>query len=400
MNVLFLTMAKMDSLQERGIYQDLMNEFRNNGHHLYIISPIERREDKNTFVSVENGVTFLNVKTLNIQKTNIIEKGVGTLLIEPLFLKAIKKHFNSVKFDLIVYSTPPITLLNVVKHIKFRDSAKTYLLLKDIFPQNAVDLKMIKKKSFLYRFFRKKEKQLYEISDTIGCMSPANVQYILKHNSEISADKVEVNPNSINPVPIVPVSKERRKNLKDKFQIPEDAKIFIYGGNLGKPQGLSYLLKLISDYQGDQRIFFLVIGSGTEKDYIRDWFMSNKPQNARFIEALPKKDYDEMVQISDVGMIFLHKDFTIPNFPSRLLSYLENSLPVLAVTDPNTDIGKIVEEANAGFRVIAGDREVLAERIEFLLKNNLDEMKKCSKFLLYNEYLVEKSYNLIIEKLN
>ena len=62
-----------------------------------------------------DGVRILKVKTLNIQKTNVIEKGVGTLLVESQFKNAIKKHFGGIKFDLITYSTPPITFTNVVK---------------------------------------------------------------------------------------------------------------------------------------------------------------------------------------------------------------------------------------------------------------------------------------------
>ena len=49
----------------------------------------------------------------------------------------------------------------------------------------------------------------------------------------------------------------------------------------------------------------------------------------------------------DVGLIFLDKRFTIPNFPSRLLSYMQASMPVLAATDVNTDIGKVIEEGES-----------------------------------------------------
>ena len=63
---------------------------------------------------------ILNVKTQNIQKTNIVEKGIGTLLIENQFKAAIKKHPSDVRFDLITYSTPPITFTNVVKYLNYR----------------------------------------------------------------------------------------------------------------------------------------------------------------------------------------------------------------------------------------------------------------------------------------
>src|SRR5690606_23181917 len=102
-------------------------------------------------------------------------------------------------FDLVLYSTPPITLVKVIEFIKSQHGAFSYLLLKDIFPQNAVDMGMIKKNGFVYSRFRKKEIRLYDISDVIGCMSPANVRFILDHNADLRPEKVEVNPNSIEP---------------------------------------------------------------------------------------------------------------------------------------------------------------------------------------------------------
>ena len=73
------------------------------------------------------------------------------------------------------------TFKKVIDYFKKRDNATTFLLLKDIFPQNAVDLGILSKrgvKGIIYRFFRKKERDLYRISDYIGCMSPANVAYV------------------------------------------------------------------------------------------------------------------------------------------------------------------------------------------------------------------------------
>ncbi|WP_435524943.1 hypothetical protein [Chryseobacterium indoltheticum] len=106
----------------------------------------------------DNGATILRVKTFNVLKTNIIEKGIGTLAIEYQYLNAIKKYLQNTKFDLVLYSTPPITFVKVIKYIKNRDGAFSYLLLKDIFPQNAVDMKMLKKDGVLHKMFLKKEK--------------------------------------------------------------------------------------------------------------------------------------------------------------------------------------------------------------------------------------------------
>lgn len=397
MNIIFLTLAGITSIEERGIYQDLLRKFRDEGHDVTIVTPVERKKKISTNFKKNEGASILQVKTFNIQKTNIIEKGIGTLAIEYQFLSAIKKHLADKKFDLVLYSTPPITFGKVINYIKLRDGAYSYLLLKDIFPQNAIDMKMLKERSFIHKQFVKKEKKLYEISDTIGCMSPANVDFILKHNPEIDKKKVEVNPNTIEPIEFS-YSENEKKAILEKYDIPTDKKVLVYGGNLGKPQGLDFLLETISA-TNNKNAFFLIVGDGTEFPKMKDWFENQKPKNAKLLQRLPKADYDALLAACDVGLIFLDKNFLIPNFPSRLLSYLEMSMPVLAATDVHTDIGTIVEENNCGYKVVSGDQTEMQAKIKLLLTENLIVKGENARALLRNNYTVEKSFNLILNKL-
>jgi glycosyltransferase involved in cell wall biosynthesis len=400
MKVLFLTMSKINSFSDRGIYTDLLREFYEEGHNVYAVCPSERREKKKTAVRKEKEGTILNVQTLNLQKTNIVEKGFGTLAIEYQFLSAIKKHFPEVKFDVVIYSTPPITFYKVINFIKKRDQAYSYLLLKDIFPQNAIDMKILKKNGVLHKMFVKKEQKLYSISDTIGCMSEANKKFVLQHNSSINAKKVEVNPNTINPI-VFNQNQEGKKAIKLKYNLPIDKKIFVYGGNLGKPQGVDFLLETIKSTK-IENVFFLIVGSGTEYNRVEKWFENQQPKNAILLAGLPKQDYDLLLNACDVGLIFLHKDFTIPNFPSRLLSYLEMKIPVIAATDENTDIGDVIEDNKCGFKVISGDIEKMQIAIEKMLSDeeNYNRMKENAWSLLQKDYQVTRSYNLIKEKVN
>ena len=175
----------------------------------------------------------MRVKIGNNKKANLIEKGFTTVFLPKWYIKAIKRYFSDVKFDLVLYPTPPITHYETVKFIKKRDGAKSYLLLKDIFPQNAVDIGMMSKtgvKGILYKYFRKIEKNLYAISDYIGCMSQANVDYVLKHNPEVDPNRVEICPNSIE-VQDMQITSQIRKEMRKKYNLPSDKKIFVYGGN-------------------------------------------------------------------------------------------------------------------------------------------------------------------------
>ncbi|WP_187477632.1 glycosyltransferase family 4 protein [Amniculibacterium sp. G2-70] len=397
MRILFLTLVGIKTVEERGIYQDLLRKFRNEGHDVTIVTPVERRLGISTNFKRKDGVSILQVKTFNIQKTNVVEKGIGTLAIEYQYLTAIKKYLSDVKFDLVLYSTPPITFVKVIEFFKKRDHAYCYLLLKDIFPQNAIDMKMLKAGGFIHKQFVKKEKKLYQVSDTIGCMSPANVDFIIKHNPEVNPQKVEVNPNTIEPITIN-YTEDDKSSIRIKYGIPTDKKVLVYGGNLGKPQGLSFLLETIEATK-QQELFFLIVGDGTEYFRIKTWFENNKPSNAKLLQKLPKVDYDKLLAACDVGLIFLDKNFIIPNFPSRLLSYLEMKMPILAATDPNTDIGEIIEANNCGFKVLAGNQNDMQTKLNMLLKSSLDILAENGNILLQENYTVDKSYDLIINKL-
>lgn len=398
MNILFLTLYQVDSIAERGIYTDLLRKFRELGHKVTVVTPVERRMGVYTNVKVVEGVNLLQVKTLNIQKTNIVEKGVGTLAIEYQYLLAIKKYLGDIKFDLVYYSTPPITFAKVIAYIKKRDGAFAYLLLKDIFPQNAVDMKMIKQGSLLHRFFQHKERRLYQLSDRIGCMSPANVDFLLKHNPTLTASKVEVNPNSISPLHIA-YSVGEKESIRLKYNLPLDKKILVYGGNLGVPQGVEFLIDTIAQLQAPDA-YVLVVGSGTQYNKLKNWFDTYKPSNASLLAGLPKADYDALLAACDVGLIFLHKDFTIPNFPSRLLTYLEMKKPILAATDKNSDMGSIIESAGCGYWAEWGDSTTMQENITLLCQADLKAMGEKSWELLEKEYLVERSYELIVGGVN
>jgi glycosyltransferase involved in cell wall biosynthesis len=398
MNILFLTIIGVNDITGRGIYNDLMRYFRDNDHQVHIVCPTERRFHQKTHLKVEQGISILKVKTLNIQKTNIIEKGIGTLLVEQQFLNAIKIHFNAIKFDLVLYSTPPITFTKVIKYIKVKDHAKSYLLLKDIFPQNAVDLKMMKENGILHNYFKKKERELYAISDHVGCMSPANVAYILKKHY-LNPDKVEVNPNSLDPVTNgKPIDKSLVRN---KYKIPTNAVVYVYGGNLGKPQGIDFIIKVLNSNINRKNMFFVIVGSGTQYNKLAIWFKNEQPNNMLLLNALQKSEYDLLLAACDVGLIFLDHRFTIPNFPSRLLSYIEFKIPVLAATDKVTDLGVILSQNNFGKWSLAGDLDAFNRNLEVFLNADIrNEMGANAYRFMMENYQVKHSYNLIINKFN
>ncbi len=392
-----MTLAKINDINDRGIYPDLLRKFRDEGHDVTIVCPNERKYNLRTqFIDVK-GVKILKVWTTNIQKTSTIEKGITTLFIEHLFLFAINKYIRVFNFDLIIYSTPPITFTNIIKKIKKKSKATTYLLLKDIFPQNAVDLGMIKLNGILYKYFKHKEKMLYAISDYIGCMSPANLEYILKNNFEINVNKIEVNPNSVD---VLKVIEAPNIDFYKKYNIPTNKILFLFGGNLGLPQGVEFLKQNVEFCKTIKGAFFLVVGDGTEFENISKWVNSTSLNNLILIKEIPACEYNALLKIVHVGLIFLNPAFTIPNFPSRLLSYMQFKIPIISATDEATDIGDIAQENNFGFKCHTNDKIKFYHFVKLLLDYDLrNKMGENAYNYLIKEYDVKITYQKIIQKI-
>lgn len=397
MNVLFLTLVKFENLQDQGIYTDLIREFNKNGHDMYIIQPLEKRYKLNTHHNKSDGINILNVKIGNITKTNIIEKGISTITLQKKIKKALKKHYKDISFDLILYATPPITFGSVIEYIKKKFNSVSYLMLKDIFPQNAVDIQMLSKRNPIYWYFRHKEKKLYQLSDYIGCMSTANVNYVIQNNQQINESKIEVCPNSITPIDFN-VDDSNKLNIRNEYNLPPDKTIFIYGGNIGKPQGIDFLIKCLDKNEYNLKSFILIVGSGTEYSKLKKYFDNTKPVNSKLISHVEKEKYELLVKACDVGLIFLDRRFTIPNFPSRLLSYMQASIPVLAATDINSDIGKVIKSGSFGYWCESVD----VDKFNHLVNKLCDEILRLglgrnARYYLEEHYSAMHSYEIIIK---
>lgn len=400
LNILFLTLLDFEDFNQRNIYTDLINEFIENGHNVFVVSPVEKKNWVNFKIIKAANYMIVKPKIGNYQKTNILEKGISVVTLEKFFINAIKKHYCDVVFDLILYSTPPVTFANAVSFVKKRDGATSYLLLKDIFPQNSVDLGILSKKGikgFIYKYFRYKEVKLYKKSDFIGCMSDANKEYILKNNRFVTDEMIEVNPNS-EKNDLLAVN-DNGRNLRSFFGIPSNKKIFIYGGNLGKPQGVDFILKCIGDNEKREDVFFAIFGSGTEYNKIQNYITSNDIRNASIHTQQEKEVFEKLVALADVGMIFLDYRFTIPNFPSRLLTYMKQKKPVLITSDPITDIGKIAKENNFGDYCYSNNLEEFGKLV-INFKENYDLKlmgNRAYDYFLAN-YTVEETYKKIMRK--
>lgn len=394
MKVLFITLLKISSIDESNIYMDLMRCFAERGEEVFIISPLEKKEGGKSTLEKGNGISLLRVRTGDLFNVSLLKKALGQFTLPYYYKRGINSFFKNIDFDLIIYTTPPISIFQVVRELKNKYGAKTYLLLKDIFPQNAKDLGLIREPFF--SLFRKTERKLYDISDYIGCMSEKNVEYLIENN-KIDAKKIEVCPNSIH------VRREYRpkrlSGVLKKYEIPEDRLIFIYGGNLSIPQDVGFIVSCIERAGREfERGYFVICGDGSKRQLLEDFIRDKAPKNLSFLGRLNREEYEEIVAACDVGLIFLDNRFTIPNFPSRLLSYMENSKPVLVCTDENTDIGSVVTKNNFGLYTKSDNTENFVKKLrEFDNEALREDYGLASYRYLVNNYRVELCYDIIMK---
>ena len=400
MRILFIQIPGYTKASDKGIYPDLIRYFKNKKHEIYVVTSFERNSQKPTTYYEDNGIHILGVKTLNITKAGTIEKGIGYLTAEGQYKRAIKKYLRDTQIDLVIYSTGCFLMSSPVEYIKNRDGAMTYLLLKDIFPQNAVDLGMFSKNSIFNKYFSYRERKSYEAADYIGCMSPRNVEFLLENNAWIDKDRVEVCPNSVEiDGKLKTLNSEEKCEIRRKYGIPKDKMVIIYGGNLGAPQGIPFLIKAIDAARVNDKAFFLVVGSGTYYKAFETFIKNNNPDNIKLLKALPQNEYNNIVKACDVGLICLDYRFTIPNYPSRLLAYLQNAMPVLACTDMSCDTGTIAEKNGYGYFTPSNSTEGFVKTVQKFTDHpeTLKAMGMKGYEFLKKNYLVEQSYNIIMK---
>lgn len=366
-----------DVNENSSMYTDLAQEFASKGHEVYVAVA---NGPYKTSLNTEGGIKVLRVKTLELYNTGVIKKGLANVLLPYQVSKGIEKYIQDFHFDAVIVSTPPITYLNTVEKFKKKFNSRIYLILRDIFPQNARDLGIIRN-PILFNYFRRKERKLYFISDYIGCMSTGNIDYIVQHNPEVIRKKLHLLPNwkKVMEYTLPNLALKRELGLENKF-------IALYGGNFGKPQQIEFILDLANELINLEDVVFILIGEGSEKQRIIELVAKRKIFNVLIKDSLPRDQYQELVKICDIGLVNISDKFTIPNIPSRTLSYWEAKIPVLAAIDKNTDFSTILEESGSGLWSIAGD---------------LNTYKQNFKELYYNDELRmsmgEKGYNYLKE---
>ena len=398
MNVLFLLPRYSESKNDSTLEKDLVEEFYKKGHDVTVVSLLE--EKKEDYLINQEGINICKLKCGKYYSngTTKFDKGI-TLLKLPFVLtyklpKIIKK-----KIDLIILSTPMMNSSYLIKNLKKIYNCKVLLIVWDIFPQNAVDVQMIKNK-ILIKLLEKKYENSLKNADYISAMSDGNKQYLIK-NFKICNKKVFILENWA-------FIKERilvdRKKIRIKYGYQEDDFIAIFGGNIGRLQQLDNILNLAKKLLEVEKIKFLLIGNGAEKEKLQNRVKREKIKNVSFFNYVPREDYEKLTAACDIGIVSLDERFTVPNFPSKTTDYFKLSLPILASLDncAAEDYGVfLAEKIKGGLFAQAGNIEELYEKFMLLYSN--EELRRelgDNGRKYYEENLgVDKAYVTIMDEI-
>lgn len=394
MKALFLMFAFPDMNKSFNMYTAMVDMFNDNGHTVTVVAP--GNDKKQTSIVLENGIEVLRVKTLPIKNVSNIRKGVANLVLPYQYQFNINKFYKNKKFDLIIIPTPPITLGSLAAHLKHKHNAQVYLILRDIFPQNAVDLGFMKSGSLIHKLFKNKENKLYKIADQIGCMSQANIDFV-KNNNQVTTDKLHILSNwqYINTDSSLNIDTIRRNyKIENKF-------VIVFGGNMGKPQQLENVVELAARCKPHSDIVFILLGEGVMMDKIRKELKEKNLNNVQIYGSIPKLEYQSLLQACDLGLISLHKDFTIPNIPSKALDYWNVGLPILSSVDRATDFGEILDKSQSGLWAYAGQHEQLYNCLVKLYENpDLRKQMSINGKAYFRSHLTpEIAYATVISKI-
>lgn len=359
MRILFTLLLAPSDLHNGGMYEDLVMEFKKNGHDITIIGG---SQDETRYYK-EHDIHILKVKSLPVLYVkNLIRKGVGMATLPWYFKRAYNKYLKNKKYDWIVMPTPPITLIDVVKYIKKRSGAKLYMILRDIHPQSSASLGEIKYKWMVDYLYRRSELG-YRLSDIVGCMSPANIDFIKTEHRIPETTRCTVLYNWMN---YQPYKEESFSELRKKYDL-EGKYLVLFGGNLGLGQCVENIADLAAHYISDDTIRFVIIGKGVKKDELQRIAAEQGLVNMIFIDFMPRKDYLLFVKSANLGLISIHGNNAAPTCPSKVISYMSLKIPVLALINKHNDYGQILEEkARAGYWAVASDKERVYELFDRL----------------------------------
>ena len=324
----------------------LAKEFAAQGFDPLVITPDENLAEAWS-LDKSDGVDILRLRIPYIDDSNYIGRAVSELLLSFRMIRILRRTpLWRYRWDAIVWYSPTIFFGPLISLLKRQSNCRTYLILRDIFPEWMIDLRLINK-GFRYFILKLVAKYQYYLADTIGVQSPSNLRYF-PARKRFGSIHVEVLQNWL----------EELSDVGSSIQVESTPirgrKIFVYIGNMGVAQSIDIFIDLADSLRHRDDIGFLFVGRGSELPRLRNLILQKQLNNILFFDEIDPSEIPGLLSQCDVGIVALDTRHKSHNIPGKFLSYVQAGLPVLARTKADSDLGNLIISEGIG-RVYVGD---------------------------------------------
>lgn len=367
---------------------DLSKELHRQGHEITVILP---SFNQIPLWSLESfyGCKIIRFKTPNIKLHRYFGRALAEFLMPFSMTYAfLKSPFRKQKCDGIIWYSPSIFHTPFIHFLKLRNKCFTYLIIRDIFPQWAYDLELLKK-GIIFYVLKTIAHYQFIIADKIAVQSEGNKQYF---KGKI-LNKVCVLKNWLD------FCSPKKCSIQISGTSLAGRTIFVYAGNMGVAQGVSKFIELASLLKSRPDIGFLFVGRGSEFDNLLAIVSLEELNNCLFFDEIDSDEIPALFEQCDVGLVSLDLRHKSHNIPGKFLSYMQSGIPVLAILNPNNDLSKIIESNNVGYVCSQNSIEELFEiftKLEKDLVTDLTISERCRNVFEAN-FTVKNSVSQILE---
>lgn len=333
--------------------RDLSIEFARQGHVTTMLvadSSISSRYAIEDF----HGVTVARLRASQTKDVNYLRRTMAELAMPFAMIRNFKASpLADRQFDAVVWYSPTIFLGPIVRWLKKTGSAKSYLVLRDIFPQWAADMGIISRGP-IFRFLDTIANYQYRSADIIGVQTHGNLAFFAPGAILGLTATLEVLHNWLSDQP------DRGCRINITGTLLSGRRIFVYAGNMGAAQHMDKLVYLAIALRDRTDIGFLFVGRGSEVERLHGLATQHKLTNILFEDEIDPADIPGLYAQCHVGMICLDGRHRTHNIPGKFLSYMQAGLPVLASVNSRNDLITEIERNAVGLTSVDPDGKDLA----------------------------------------
>jgi glycosyltransferase involved in cell wall biosynthesis len=288
-----------------------------------------------------NGVQVIRLRAPRTKDLGYVRRTVAEFLMPFAMLRNMRKSpLSKVRWDGVIWYSPTIFLGPIANALKRYSACKSYLIIRDVFPEWAVDMGLLGR-GLPYRFFKSIANYQYSVADVIGVQTPGNLPYFDGWSSS-GGRRVEVLQNWLADAPIVGCSiSVAQSPLAGRI-------IFVYAGNMGVAQGMDILIELAAGLREQANIGFLFVGRGSDAQRLCEETKKRGLNNVVFFDEIDPTEIAGLYAQCHVGIVALDPRHKTHNIPGKFLSYMQSGLPALANINVGNDLAELIEREGVG----------------------------------------------------